>query len=362
MAKILIVRLGAMGDILHALPVVTGIRQAMPQATIDWVVEERWSELLEVPSGARQASAASPKSEHCSGKPALDTIHKVNTLRWRKAFWSPRTGAEVLSALQAIRKAKYDLALDFQGAMKSGFFTALSGARTKAGFSKPRESPARFAYSQKYETSMEHVIEQNHELAVQALGQLGVSTLPLPAPQLPRDPAGEAWAEAEIQRLGVASFAIMNPGAGWGAKQWPAQRYGQVAQALARHNIKTLVNTGPGEESLAQEIIGASGGNAFEVHCSIGQLISLMRRARLFIGGDTGPLHLAASLDIPAVALYGPTDPKRTGPFGAKSVVIRHPESHTTMSHNSVPEEGLLKITADEVVSAARWLLGGGRG
>jgi heptosyltransferase-1 len=133
-----------------------------------------------------------------------------------------------------------------------------------------------------------------------------------------------------------------------------------VARALAAHNIKTLVNASPGESELAQAVVVASGGNAFELRCTIGQLIALMRRARIFLGGDTGPLHLAAALEIPVVALFGPTDPARTGPFGTKSIALRHPESETTFSHHRETDAGLLKITAEEVVSAARHLLGGG--
>jgi heptosyltransferase-1 len=160
-------------------------------------------------------------------------------------------------------------------------------------------------------------------------------------------------------RLGIASFALVNPGAGWGAKQWPAERFGAVAQALARHNLKTLVNAAPGEATLAQAVVDSSHGNSFVIQCSISQLIALTRRARIFIGGDTGPLHLACAQNVPTVGIYGPTDPARTGPFGRKTIALRHPESKTTFSHHRKPDSGLLKISADEVISAARHLLGG---
>jgi heptosyltransferase-1 len=152
----------------------------------------------------------------------------------------------------------------------------------------------------------------------------------------------------------------MAPGAGWGAKQWPAERFGAVAQALAKHNLKTLVNTAPGEEALAQAVATASGGNAFAINCTVGQLLALTRRARISLGGDTGPMHLAAALGIPVVALFGPTDPARTGPFSARAITLRHPESKTTFSHHRTPDAGLLQISAEEVIAAARHLLGGG--
>jgi heptosyltransferase-1 len=354
MAKILIVRLGAMGDILHALPAVTAIRAVMPDATIGWLIEEKWVELL-----AAQGQRCEPGST-CKQKPVVNFIHTINTKRLRSNIFSSAF-TELRALLSTIRNLHYDLALDFQGAIKSGFLASVSGASAKAGFVNPREPAARFFYSEKYSRSGEHVIEQNFGLAAQAVRKhFAHDRLQLRPPELPRDPAAEAWAEAEIRRLGIASFAIMNPGAGWGAKQWPAERYGQVAKGLAAHNIKTLVNAAAGEEPLANSVIAASGANAFPLTCTIGQLIAITRRARLFIGGDTGPLHLAAALNVPVVGIFGPTDPARTGPFGNKAIALRHEDSKTTFSHHKQPEKGLLKITVEETIAAARRLLGSG--
>ena len=354
MAKILIVRLGAMGDILHALPAVTAIRAALPNVTIGWLVEERWSELLTAQGRKASPSTISPK------KPLVNHVHTIDTRRWRKHFFRASATAEIMGALKRVRKMKYDIALDFQGSIKSAVVARAGGAQSIAGFADPRESAARFFYRQKFARDGEHVIEQNFSLAAEALRPyLGGAELKLAAPQLPLDPLAEAWAESEIARLGIASFAILNPGAGWGAKQWPPERFGQVAQALAAHNIKTLVNAAAGEERMARAVVEASGGHAFDLRCTIGQLIALTRRARIFVGGDTGPLHLAAALDVPVVALFGPTDPARTGPFGTRAIALRHPESETTFSHHSQAEAGLLKIGVDEVVAAARHLLAG---
>lgn len=353
MAKILIVRLGSMGDILHALPSVAAIRAALPDATIGWIVEERWSELLTAQGRKASPSTTSPR------KPLVNHVHTIDTQRWRKHFFRPSATAEMLGAIKRVSKMKYDIALDFQGAIKSALLARFASAETVAGFVTPREPAARFFYALKLSRCGEHVIEQNLGLAAQALKPfLGSSELKLNAPQLPLDPAAETWAHSEITRLGIASFAVMNPGAGWGAKQWPPQRFGKVAGALALHNIKTLVNAAPGEEELARAVVEASSGNAFELRCTLGQLVAIMRQARIFVGGDTGPLHLAAALNIPVVGLFGPTDPGRTGPFGTRAIVLRHPESETTFSHHSETEAGLMKITAEEVIAAARHLLG----
>jgi len=353
MAKILIVRLGAMGDILHALPAVTGIRAALPEATIGWMVDEKWTEILAAAGTA--ISGAVDRS-----RPVVNRIHYVNTREWRSRMFRAGTASVIKEAMRTVRAEQYDVALDFQGAIKSSVLARLSGASARAGFVTPRESAARFLYSERYIRIGEHVIEQNTGLAAQALKRFtSHAEIKLLAPQLPLDPAAESWADAEIQRLGIAGFAMMNPGAGWGAKQWPPQRYGEVARALSVHGLKTLVNAAPGEESLARQMIEAAGGNAFMIRSTIGQLIALTRRARLFVGGDTGPLHLAAGLGIPTVGLFGPTDPARTGPFGTKCVALRHPESQTTFSHHRETEPGLLKITAEETIAAARRLLGG---
>jgi heptosyltransferase-1 len=152
-------------------------------------------------------------------------------------------------------------------------------------------------------------------------------------------------------------FAILNPGAGWGAKMWPAERYGQVARELAKDGLRSLINHGPREEELAAEVEAASEGAARKISCSISELIALTRRARLFVGGDTGPMHLAAALKIPVVAIFGPTNPARNGPFGTRSTVLRSATSQTDHTRHREPEQGLLEITVEEVVSAARKLL-----
>ena len=355
MVKILIVRLGALGDILHALPAVTAIRSAVPQAIIGWAVEENWSELLTAPGHKAPADATGPQ------RPVVNLIHTVNTRRWRREIIEGKTWSEIRGNVKRLRGVQYDVAIDFQGNVKSAVCARASGAREITGFANPREAAARFLYSNKVPRRGEHVIEQNLALANQALQpHLGGQELKLLAPQLPCDPAAEAWAQAEFARLGVGNFVMITPGAGWGGKQWPAERFGQVARALAAHNLKTLVNTGPGEEALASSVVEASCGSAVPVRCTIAQLIALTRRTRIFLGGDTGPLHLAAALGIPVVGIFGPTDPARTGPFGTRSAVLRHAESMTTFSHYREPDAGLLKISAEEVIGAARHLLGGG--
>jgi heptosyltransferase I len=181
----------------------------------------------------------------------------------------------------------------------------------------------------------------------------------VPSAEFPVDPDAEKKISAATAGLG--EFAILNPGAGWGAKQWPVERYGVVARALACDGIHALVNYGTGEEGLAMEVESASAGAARKISCTIAELIALTRRATLFIGGDTGPMHLAAALKVPVVAIFGPTNPARNGPFGTRSIVLRSASSLTDHSRRREPEPGLLEITPEQVVAAARQLLASAR-
>src|SRR5260370_9832528 len=156
---------------------------------------------------------------------------------------------------------------------------------------------------------------------------------------------------------GGNDFVMLSPGAGWGAKRWPAERYGQVARQLAEEGLCSLVNYGPGEEELAVAVEAASEGTARQISCSVSELIALTRRARLLIGGDTGPMHLAAALKVPVVAIFGPTNPARNGPVGTQSIVLRSASSVTDHTRHSKPEQGLLAITVGEVLAATRELL-----
>jgi heptosyltransferase I len=342
--SILVIRLGAMGDIIHTLAAVTALRTAVPDIRIGWVVEDRWSELL----CAEGSAHAGPRDAQ---RPIADFLHLVDTKRWRKSPSSAETRRAVKAVRHEIRDQKYEVAADFQGAMKSALIARFSGATAVAGFEHPREAPARFLYRERFPVRGTHVIEHYRSLAE----AIAARSLPKCSPSLPRDEKAETSIAAKLAIIGQ-EFVLINPGAGWGAKQWPAERYGKVARAIASEGFTALVNFGPGEQELALSVQEASGGVAQPISCSIAELIALTHRAKMFIGGDTGPLHLAAALRIPVVAIFGPTDPARNGPYSTNSIVLRHPASKTSLSHTSTAESGLLNISADEVISAARKL------
>jgi heptosyltransferase I len=355
--RLLVVRLSAMGDVIHTLPAVQALREAFPRAHIGWLVEERWSELLCAGGFPRRG----PRSVQ---RPLADEIHTVDLKGWRKSLLSVPTLQRMATVWNDVRDAKYEVAVDLQGAIRSAVLSRFSGAPTIYGAAEPRESPASLWYTRKIVVRGKHVIEQNLSIAQAVIkNQLGARTVlahPNECTSLPRDPASDAEIERRLSDLGVQDFALLNPGAGWGAKRWPAGRYGEVARVLSQFGLHSILNFGPGEKELARSAEAASGGSARAMSCSVSELIALTRRARLFIGGDTGPLHLAAALGIPVVAIYGPTDPARNGPYGTRSIVLRNAESITSHARLAATDDGLLEISSDSVIAAAEKLLTGG--
>jgi heptosyltransferase-1 len=331
-----------MGDILHALPAVTALRMAHPEWEIDWVVEPMWRGLL---------AAESSRGLDSGMQPLVDRIHFACTRQWRHNLLAPKTRVEIGALGGALKQERYDAVIDFQGALRSAVVGRMARSSRFVGESKPREWVARWLFTERVRTRGVHVIQQDIELASAVAGDALTPVQPL----LPVDPAAEAWADG-VLRAGEAAVLI-NPGAGWGAKRWPVERYADVARSLLSRGLRVLVNAGPGEVLLANEIVQRTGGGATSLLCSVEQLVAITRRVCLAIAGDTGPLHLACALGRPVVGIYGPTDPARNGPFGTSFKVLRSPESRRDHSRKEAPEAGLLTITPEDVLQAAEQLL-----
>jgi heptosyltransferase-1 len=344
-----------MGDILHALPAVTALRQAHPSWVIDWVVEPRWRALLAARASTASQTALNPLQPN-PAQPVIDRLHLAPTRDWRKSPLARQTIHEVGALRHALRAGAYDAVLDLQGAIRSAVVARLAACPRLIGEEHPRERAARWLFTERVPTRGAHVIQQDMELAAAVAGDdLGPT-----APWLPVDPTAEAWA-GELLPAGANSAAVLlNPGAGWGAKRWPVDRYAAVAVALIGRGFRVLVNAGPGEEPLAEAISTATGRAAAPLACTLPQLIALTRRVALVIAGDTGPLHLACALGRPVVGIYGPTDPSRNGPFATPFRVLRSPHSRRDHSRRPEPEAGLLTIQPQDVLQAAGELLAEG--
>jgi heptosyltransferase I len=346
--RVLVVRLGAMGDILHALPAVTALRKMHPGWVIDWVVEPKWRALLAAEgSTGRDTSAAAPR------QPVVDRLHFAATKKWRGAPLADETRAELKSLRADLRAVAYDTVIDLQGAIRSAVLARLTGCRRRIGEAEPRERAARLLFTERVITTGAHVIEQDLELAAQIAGD----DLRYTQAWLPFDPKAEAWAEELLAPSAGRPAVLINPGAGWGAKRWPVERYAAVAQGLIARGCKVLVNAGPGEEPLAEAIAQSTGGAATVLNSSLERLIAVTRRIALLVAGDTGPLHLACALAKPVVGIYGPTDPGRNGPFATRAKVLRNPESKRDHTRRAEPEAGLLTIEPEAVLHAAEELL-----
>jgi heptosyltransferase-1 len=352
---VLIVRIGAMGDVLHAMPAVAALRDRHPKWMIGWAIEPVWRELLQAESEVHDV--AWRLSGRDSRRPLVDRWSAVPTRNWKRRPLSLATLEDIRGLRRELVGDHYDVCVDMQGAIRSAVVGRMVGAKIFAGPAEPRESPAAWFYKQKVGLKATHVVEQGCELLGAAVGE----TLRPAKVTLPFDPAAEQWCDALL--AGVSErFAMIAPTAGWGAKCWPAERYGAVAAALGRAGFRTLVNADSPKDEAGLRVVEASAGAATLVPCTVGKMIALTRRASVMIAGDTGPLHLAAALERPVVGLFGPTDPARNGPYGTLSRVLRHSSSRADHSRHVATEEGLMQITTEEVVKAALELLAAEQG
>jgi lipopolysaccharide heptosyltransferase I len=292
--NILIVRLGALGDVVHAVPAAAALRARFPGARIDWLVEAKHRAIVDLVT-------------------CIDRVVVLEAPTFKG--WSV--------AVAALRGVAYDVALDLQGLLKSAVLARASGAARVIGFSiwHLREKTARPFYSDAHEAEGGHVITKNLRL----LSALGVddASIRFPLADVP-SPALD-----ELRARVTGPFALINAGAAWPNKRWPAQYYGELAAFI--HDtcgLTPVVLWGPGEEPLAAEVIAASSGaGLLAPRTSVTDLVALARAAALVVSGDTGPLHIATAVGTPSVSLFGPTDPARNGPFSENDIAVSRYEA-----------------------------------
>jgi heptosyltransferase-1 len=336
-----------MGDVVHSMPAVAALRERHPEWEIRWAIEPVWTELMQ----AGDFDASQGRGE---GMPLVDGWYPVPTKVWKKRPLAGETIREIKALRKELRRKRFDLCVDMQGAIRSAAVGKMAGAGKVVGAEKPRESAAKWFYDDMIATPAVHVADQGCELLGGAIGErLEAARVPFPVNR-----AAEVWCDGVVNA--AKRLVVMAPSAGWGAKEWPVERYGAVAAQLGRAGFGVVVNAVPGSDPVAEGMVAASEGSARAVPCSVGQMISLMRRAALVIGGDTGPLHLAAALERSVLAIYGPTNPERNGPFGGAPIkVLRDASSVTDHTRFKSAEAGMLKIGVDEVVGAAMEMLSG---
>jgi heptosyltransferase-1 len=306
--RILVVRLGAMGDIIHTLPAVASLKHSLPGSHITWAIAPQWAPLLE----------GNVFVDRCI---LLDRTSLGGLLRSRKE----------------LRREAFHFAVDFQGLIKSALIASVAGPDRIFGFGRShvREKPAALFYSSYAAPSSKHVVDRNLDLARVAGASSLLHVFPLPP-------------GASEQPLPDKDFVLACPLAGWPSKQWPMERYTQLARRLERDLGLTLVVNGP--PSSADVLAGIEG--AVTHISALPGLIHATRRAKAVVGVDSGPLHLAAALNKPGVAIFGPTDPQRNGPYRSLLEVLRSPGAATSYKRRDEIDQSMREVSVDDVFTA----------
>ena len=328
--RFLVVRLTALGDILHTVPAVAALRMAHPGAKIDWVVERKWAPVLE-------------------GSPAINDVIPFD----RRSVWA------AIECVERLRENRYTCAIDFQGLYKSSILAGLSGAGRRIGFDRAwaREEGAAMFYTERVIPTGRHVAELNYSLAEQA----GASRPAKPEYPLRVPAGGAASIRARLHDLGIGGeYLVVGPGGSWRAKCWPAERFGEFCREFEkRFDMSVVVIHGPGEKSLVEEVVrAATPARPTAIAPTLEELMGLLAHARCVVAADSGPLHLAAALGTPVIGLYGPTDPGRNGPFVPGAVIVDKalPEE-ISYKRRSDYSAAMLRITVEDVLAAAKGVL-----
>jgi heptosyltransferase I len=332
--KILIIRLSSLGDIIHALPAFQSLRRSFPEASIDWLVEEKTKFIL-------------------TAVPGLSRVIAIDTVAPRRKTFSPSSWSSIVSTVRTMRRTRYDISIDFQGLLKTGLLGLLSGTRRRIGFGHALvwERPAHWFYTE----TVDQAGQASHVVALNGLLAAAAGAGPVDGPVELKVPEDVTQAvEARLARQNLRNFAIINPGGGWPTKRWGLRKYGELADRMAGQlGIGVVVTTGPGEEGLYEGISAACPIRLPHFQVPFLGLVPLVQRARLFISGDTGPFHLACALGVPVVGIFGPTSPMRNGPWSARDVAVVHPLPCSYCHGRSCPTGNeCMDISVDEVYAA----------
>ena len=326
--RFLVVRLGSLGDIVHTFPAVAGLRNSFPRAEIIWLTHPRWVNLV---------ASSGLASE----------IWPVDS----------RDLASVRQTIAKIRAQNWNASIDYQGLWKSALLPFLAGVPKRVGFSSAsiREFGVPILYTDRVHPHSAHIADQNGELSLQVGAQNAVGLV-----ELRVDESDRLRVKSVLHAAGIDRYVVLSPGGGWRSKCWPAQRFGELCQKIRKElNVPCVINYGPGEESLAAAVKSSSGNSdPFLYDGELGPLMALLQGALCIVGGDTGPLHLAIALGTKAVAIFGPTNPARNGPYPPQPFVLRDPAAATTHKRESETNPSLLKISVAQVFDAVKLHLG----
>lgn len=331
--RFLVVRLGSLGDIVHTFPAVAALRESFPSSEIIWLTHPRWRFLIE-------------------------------TSRLASEIWSveSRSLASVRDIIRRIRRNSWAAAIDYQGLWKSATMPFFGGIARRIGFSSRsvREFGVPILYTDRVNVRTSHIAEENGQLSQRAGAKLATAAFSLQIPDIDQATICTFLREQQLER-----YLVLSPGGGWRSKCWPPERFGALAQRLHQSlGIRAAINIGPGDEHLIEPLLAASGTlNPAIFRGTLGQLMALLKGAACIVAGDTGPLHLAIALGTRSVALYGPTNPDRNGPFRgtdgrARDIVLRESSAVTSHKRHDDTDPSMLALTIDRVFEAVQKSLG----
>jgi heptosyltransferase-1 len=291
--KILIIKPSSLGDIVHSLPFLNAVRTFFTKTEIHWVIAKGFEGLLE-------------------GHPMINRLWIINKDTWEKIKNVKGTINELKWLFKDLKKEQFDLVVDLQGLLRSGVLTAATGAPVRVGFADAREG-SRLFYTHKVEGGKSiHAVDRYLKIA----GFLGCDTSDVcfPFPLYKQS--------SSLSPPPLKDYAVLIPGARWKTKIWPPEKFGKLSSKLP---LSTILVGGKGDIDAANEIVALSNGKAISLagKTDLKELIEVIRNARFVISNDSGPMHIAAALGIPVFAIFGPTDPSRTGPYGKGHTIIK---------------------------------------
>ena len=327
-ARILIIKPSAIGDIVHALPVLNLVRKKWPSARISWLVSSACASLLE-------------------GHPQIDELIQFERRRFGKSWRKFSAASGLFSFTRGLRERKFDLVIDLQGLFRSGWFTGRSGAPIRVGQEEAREFGWLF-YTHHVKTGFPegHAVDRYLKIA----DALGVG----------REPVEFVFATSDQDRAQLSAlapdldhYAVFLPGANWVTKRWPPEKFAALVRPLREQfGLESVVAGGRADAALAARIPGA---RDLTGKTNLRQLVALLERAALVVGNDTGPAHIAAALGRPLVTMFGPTNPEYTGPWGKLDTVVHHPiECSPCFSRRCSHRSCLEHLQADAVLAMVR--------
>jgi lipopolysaccharide heptosyltransferase I len=324
--KILIVKPSSLGDVVHSLPFLNALRESFPKAEIHWVIAKGLEDLL-------------------TGHPMINKIWVINKDMWKKLSHIHNSLHELRILLKRLRKEKYNIVVDLQGLLRSGIIALSTGSSLRVGFREAREG-SRFFYTHTIKGGKDvHAVDRYLKIASFLDCRIDDVCFPLPL----------SFNSSLLTDLSIPKhYAVVAPGARWETKRWPPEKYGELTSLLPLH---TVIVGSRADEGIAEEIQSFSKGKAISLagKTTIKDLIEVIRGAQFFISNDSGPLHIAAALGIPVFAIFGPTDPVRTGPYGKNHTVIRENISCSACFRRICSDlKCMKKLSAEKVFEAIK--------